>query len=239
MATPSLLSQIITSKYQYSLPLYRQKTMFKQHGIELNRKTMSEWMIKCSTLFKSIIEQLHQHLLKQSVVQADETTLKVIREDKNKCYMWVYCTGTDSPGENENQNKIKNIVLYDDQASRAGSCAVDYLKGSNGYLQADGYAGYEKVDAELIGYMAHARRKFKEAKTAQPKNKMGRADIAIKEIAKLYGIEKQIKGLPANKKYKIRQEKSLPLLIDLKEWLDKSIDKCCLNQRLEKRSNTV
>jgi len=219
IATPSLLSQIITSKYQYSLPLYRQETMFKQHGIDLNRKTMSEWMIKSSTLFKPIVDYLHQQLLKQPVVQADETTLKVIHENKSKCYMWIYCSGTDSPCDN--QNHIKNIVLYDYHASRAGSCAVDYLKGFNGYLQADGYAGYEKVDAELIGCMAHARRKFVEAKTAQPKNKMGRADIAIKEIAKLYWIEKQIKGLPANEKYKIRQQ-SMPLLNDLKEWLDKS-----------------
>ena len=223
IATPSLLSQIITSKYQYSLPLYRQETMFKQHGIELNRKTMSEWMIKCSTLFKPIIGQLHQHLLRQPVVQADETTLKVIQEDKNKCYMWVYCTGTDSPCENGKKNKVKNIVLYDYHASRAGSCAVDYLKGFNGYLQADGYKGYEKVDADLIGCMAHARRKFKEAQTAQPKNKMGRADMAIKKIAKLYQIEKAIKGLSANEKYKTRQEKSQPLLNDFKKWLDKTI----------------
>ncbi len=221
IATPSLLSQIITSKYQYSLPLYRQETMFKQHGIDLNRKTMSEWMIKSSTLFKPIVDYLHQQLLKQPVVQADETTLKVIHEDKSKCHMWVYCSGTDSPGDN--QNDIKNIVLYDYHASRAGSCAVDYLKGFNGYLQADGYKGYEQVDADLIGCMAHARRKFIEAKTAQPKNKMGRADIAIKKIAKHYGVEKQIKGLPANEKHKIRQEKSLPLLNDLKEWLDKSV----------------
>ena len=219
IATPSLLSQIITSKYQYSLPLYRQETMFKQHGIELNRKTMSEWMIKCSTLFKPVVEQLYRHLLNQPVVQADETTLKVIHEDKNKCYMWVYCSGTDSPSD----NGTKNIVLYDYQASRAGSCAVDYLKGFKGYLQADGYAAYEQVDAELIGCMAHARRKFVEAKTAQPKNKRGRADIAIKKIAKLYGIEKSIKDLAANDKYNVRQEKSLPLLNELKEWLDKSI----------------
>ncbi|PCI64936.1 MAG: hypothetical protein COB38_12055 [Gammaproteobacteria bacterium] len=168
-----------------------------------------------------MIDYWHQQLLKQPVVQADETTLKVIREDKNKCYMWVYCSGTDSLSEN--QNDTKNIVLYDYHASRAGSCAVDYLKGFNGYLQADGYAGYEQVDAELIGCMAHARRKFVEAKTAQPKNKIGRSDIAIQKIAKLYGIEKQIKDLPANEKYKIRQEKSLPLLNELKEWLDKSI----------------
>jgi len=219
IATPSLLSQIITSKYQYSLPLYRQETMFKQHGIELNRKTMSEWMMKSSSLFKPIIEQLHQHLLKQPVVQADETTLKVIREDKTKCYMWVYCSGTDSP----NDNAIKNIVLYDYQASRAGSCAVNYLRKFDGYLQADGYAGYEQVDAELIGCMAHARRKYVEAQTAEPKNKSGRANLAINKISKLYRIEKDIKDLPANEKFNIRQKKSLPLLNDFKKWLDKTI----------------
>jgi len=219
IATPSLLSQIITSKYQYSLPLYRQETMFKQHGIELNRKTMSEWMLKSATLFKPIVEILHQYLLKQPVVQADETTLKVIHEDKNKCYMWVYCSGTDSPSD----NGIKNIVLYDYHPSRAGSCAVDYLKGFDGYLQADGYKGYEQVDAELIGCMAHARRKFVEAQTAEPKNKSGRAQLAINKIAKLYRIEKEIKDLPSDEKQAIRQDKSHLLLKDFKQWLDKSI----------------
>ncbi|WP_445928531.1 IS66 family transposase zinc-finger binding domain-containing protein [Marinomonas sp. TI.3.20] len=34
IATPSLLSQVITGKFQYSLPLYRQETMFKKYGIE-------------------------------------------------------------------------------------------------------------------------------------------------------------------------------------------------------------
>ncbi|MBB1441569.1 IS66 family transposase zinc-finger binding domain-containing protein, partial [Shewanella sp. SG41-4] len=39
IATSSLLSQLITSKYQYGLPLYRQEAMFKQYGIELSRQT--------------------------------------------------------------------------------------------------------------------------------------------------------------------------------------------------------
>ena len=42
-ATPSLLSQIIGSKYQYSLPLYRQESLFAQHGIALSRQTMADW----------------------------------------------------------------------------------------------------------------------------------------------------------------------------------------------------
>lgn len=219
IATPSLLSQIITSKYQYSLPLYRQENLFKQHGIALNRKTMSEWMMKSATLFKPIIDYLHHQLLQQAVIQADETTLNVLSEDKTKCYMWVYCSGTDSPSDNAN----RNIVLYDYHASRAGSCAVNYLTGFNGYLQADGYKGYEQVDAELIGCMAHARRKFIEAQTAQPKNKTGRADWAINHIKKLYRIEKSIQELPTDEKFRIRQEKTLPLLNQFKQWLDKSM----------------
>ena len=120
IATPSLLSQIITSKYQYGLPLYRQESMFKQYGIAIGRKTMSEWMMKSSHLFKPLVERLQQVLLEQPVIHADETPLKVIKEDKKKCYMWVYCTGTDSP----NERGLPNIVLYDYQNSRAGSCPV-------------------------------------------------------------------------------------------------------------------
>ena len=41
IATPSLLSQIISCKYQFGLPLYRQERMFSDIGIELSRQTMS------------------------------------------------------------------------------------------------------------------------------------------------------------------------------------------------------
>ena len=218
IATPSLLSQIITSKYQFSLPLYRQETMFKQHGIELNRKTMSEWMIKCATLFKPIIERLHEYLLQQSVIQADETTLRVLNEDKAKCYMWVYCTGTDSPQE----NGLRNIVLYDYQNTRSGSCAVNYLHGFTGALQVDGYKGYEQTDATLSGCWAHARRKFIEAQKAQGNGKTGKAQWAISHIQKLYRVEKLIKDKSAEEKAVLRGEQSLPLLEQYKNWLDKS-----------------
>ncbi|EDP98835.1 hypothetical protein KT99_14395 [Shewanella benthica KT99] len=81
-ATPSLLSQLITSKYQYALPLYRQETLFKQYGIELSRQTMSDWMMKSAALFKPLYDLLHQHLLTQGVLHADETTLKVINDER-------------------------------------------------------------------------------------------------------------------------------------------------------------
>jgi transposase len=217
-ATTTLLSQIITSKYQYALPLYRQESLFKQYGIALSRKTMANWMMKSGDLFKPLYAKLQEVLLQQGVIQADETTLNVINEDKIKSYMWLYCTGTDSPSTGD----IPNIVLFDYQSGRAGQCAVDYLAGFTGYLQVDGYAGYEKTSAMLVGCWAHARRKFIEAQTAQAKGKTGKADMALSMIQKLYRIEISLKNKDANEKYQLRQEKTKPLLEQFYQWLEKA-----------------
>ena len=221
-ATPSLLSQIITSKYQYGLPLYRQESMFKQHGIELSRKTMADWIIRCAELFKPLYDQLHQHILKQPVIAADETTLKVVESEKVNSYMWLYASGADSPTGNISGTEIPNIVLYDYHNSRAGQCAVDFLKGYSGYLQVDGYQGYEQTQAILIGCWAHARRKFMEAKKGAGKKGSGKADWALNHIQKLYRLETQLKDKTVEVRYITRQEKSVPLLSQLHMWLMKS-----------------
>ena len=222
IATASLLSQIITSKYQYALPLYRQESLFKQYGIDLSRQTMASWMLKLTPLLMRLAQRYQQILLQQSVIHADETPLKVINEDKVTSYMWVYCTGSDSPEFAPDKNKPPNLVLYDYQASRAGRCARDYLKSYTGYLQVDGYAGYEQSDATLVGCWAHARRKFIEAQKTQVKGKTGKADWAINHIKKLYRIESEIKQKAAEEKQAIRQAQSVALLNQFKTWLDKS-----------------
>lgn len=221
-ATPSLLSQIITSKYQYGLPLYRQESMFKQYGIELSRKTTADWMMKSADILQILYDRLRQHLLKQSVIHADETTLKVVGDNKSKSYMWLYATGADSPEGKLTDTNIPHIVLFDYNASRAGQCAVDYLDGYQGYLQVDGYAGYHKTQATLVGCWAHARRKFTDAKTAMGKHKSGKVEWALNHIQKLYRIEIQIKHKTPKERFKIRQEKSLPLLKQFEAWLIKS-----------------
>jgi len=225
IATPSLLAQIITAKYQYALPLYRQESLFKQYGIDLNRKTMSSWMLRCAELLKPVYDRLIEIQLQQFVIHADETPVTVIIEEKKQSYMWVYCTGVDSPPNHTSppdHDAILRIVIYDFQHSRASSCPENYLQGFKGYLQVDGYVGYEKLEATLVGCMAHARRKFMDAKKAQPKGKTGKADKAIAEIQKLYRIETEIKHKTAIEKHRIRQEKSRPLLDKLKTWLEAS-----------------
>lgn len=220
IATPSLLAQIIINKYLYALPLYRQEALFKSHNIELNRKTMADWMIRSGSIVKPITVCLKNHLLAQGVIHADETPLKVIKEYKQKSYMWVYCTGTDSPDSIEEH---KNIVLYDFHASRAATCPKGFLGDYSGYLQVDGYSAYEQTQAKLVGCMAHARRKFVEAQKAQPKNKTGKADWAVNQIQKLYALESRIKTLAPEEKYARRQGEAVPLLNEFKTWLDASV----------------
>lgn len=228
--TPSLLSEIIVNKYQFALPLYRQEAVLKQHGIDIPRATTSSWMIKASHLFKPLYERLHEILLTQPVIHADETKLKVNKDKERKSsYMWVYATGSDSLVKNED---IRHIVLFDyHHGARSAACPIKFLDGYNQYLQVDGYAAYEKTKATLAGCWAHARRKFVEADKAAPAPKKGKptratkAKVAIAKIAKLYAIEQRCKDKTADERYQARQEQAKPILDDLKGWLDKNIEK--------------
>ena len=217
VATESLLANIILGKYQYALPLYRQETLFTQSGIALSRTTMARWVIQVSDKFKPLYQALRAHLLEQGVVQADETSLNVLKENK-QCYMWLYCSGADSPGGP--LAGMKNIVLFDDQNSRARSCPVGFLGDYSGYLQSDGYRVYDGLShVTNVGCFAHARRKFMEARKLQGKGKTGKADVALAKIQKLYALESRLKASSATTRYEERQAHAKPMLDDLYAWL--------------------
>ncbi|MEE2026119.1 IS66 family transposase [Alkalimonas mucilaginosa] len=215
MATPSLLAQIISGKMHYGMPLYRQEKLFLQAGIELSRQTMSRWLIRCADTLEPLLALMKAELLKQPVLWADETTVNVLDVDKSNCYMWVYGCGQES-------STGPKLVLFDYQDGRSGDHPKAYLANYSGYLQVDGYAGYEQTDATLVGCWAHARRKFVEAQKAQAKGKTGKADWAINHIRKLYALESELKTQSADIKYQQRQERAKPLLKQLWDWLEKS-----------------
>lgn len=69
---------------------------------------------------------------------------------------------------------------------------------------------------------AHARRKFVDAQKVRPKGKTGRVEIAPTLIDKLYSLERELKDVCDAQRFIVRQEKSLPILAQLKSWLDKT-----------------
>ena len=69
----------------------------------------------------------------------------------------------------------------------------------------------------------HARRRFVDAAKVQPKGKRGRVDEAIAYIGKLYGIERTIRGEPVAERFAARQAHALPVLAQLRRWLDETL----------------
>lgn len=130
-------------------------------------------------------------------------------------------------------------VLFHYEPSRSGDVPLQLLEGFEGYLQTDGYAGYnaacEKYGLTHAGCMDHARRKFIEAQQAQPKGKNAKpskADTALGYINGLYKVERQLADLKANQPpysteqvVAYRQEHALPMLDKLKSHLEKHINK--------------
>ncbi|CAH1531631.1 hypothetical protein THF5H11_140022 [Vibrio jasicida] len=216
-ATESLLANIILGKYQYAMPLYRQESLFTQSGIELSRTTMARWVIQVSEEFAPLYAALKTHLLEQVVVQVGETPLNVLKDDK-QCYMWLYCSGADSP--DATLSNVKNTALYDYQNSRARACPVTFLGDYSGYLQTDGSGAYDGLhQVTNVGSLAHARRKFMDAKKVQGKGKSGKVDKALAKIQKLYGIEFRLKSASVETRKAERQQHAKPILDELYEWM--------------------
>ncbi|CAM2896585.1 hypothetical protein VIRA109638_05100 [Vibrio rarus] len=97
---------------------------------------------------------------------------------------------------------------------------VAFLGDFSGYLQTDGYGAYDGLhQVTNVGCLAHARRKFIDAKKLQGKGKSGKADKALVKIQKLYGIESRLKGMSAQKRKAERQQHAKPILDELYEWM--------------------
>ncbi len=221
IASPGLLAYISVNKYVDALPLYRQVNIFKRIGVELDRTTLANWMIKLGDLVQPLINLLLDKAREQSVLHMDETPLQVLNEPgksaQSQSYMWLLAT---------TQASVP-IMIYHYSASRSGDTPKNLLDDFSGALMVDGYEGYAAVckinNIIRLGCLAHARRKFVEAQKAQVKNKAGKADIAISLIKKIYAVEKSCADVSDQERYRIRQEKSKPLFDKLDQWLKKSL----------------
>src|SRR5690606_33709169 len=94
-----------------------------------------------------------------------------------------------------------------------------------------------KGGIERLGCWAHARRKFVDAQKVQPKGKTGRADMALNLINKLYGIERDLKEANDSERLSARQQRSVPILDQLKAWLDKTLPQVAGQTALNKAVN--
>ena len=213
IAGDTLLTQLIISKYQDHLPIYRQIEIFKRQGVKLAPSTICGWMQEVSTQLQPLYERLVADTLSSNYIQVDETTLPVIDKEKKRAvkeYLWAV-----------HDVAKKQVFFHYDNGSRTQKVIVSLLRNYQGAVQTDGYEAYSiyenKQGVLLLGCWAHVRRKFENALT---EDKV-RANKALDYIGLLYQVEANLKeeNISNEEMAKERKRLSYPILLDFERWL--------------------
>ena len=226
MASNELIAHTIILKYQHAMPLYRQETYFDMMGATLSRQTLCNWTMSAATALEPMYNHMKKELLSRNYINADETTLKVLndngKDSKSKKYMWLYMSNTNS----------KPIILYDYQNTRSSSCPKNFLGDFKGFLQTDGYNGYNSISgATRIYCLAHIRRYFHNIIVDLDKEalKNSRGVIGFNYCEQIYKLEKELRESYSGDenyydiRFKIRTEKLAPILDNFIEYVENEI----------------
>ncbi len=218
MAASGLISFIIVSKFIQHLPLYRLEDVFEHLGASISRTTMARWIIDVAEAFMPLFNLMQETLLEGHYIHSDETKVQVLdepgKEAESLSYMWIQARAGPKP-----------IVLYTYDPTRKKEVVEKLLQGFKGYLQVDGYGGYDEFcqrDGIIrVGCMAHARRKFFDAMKVNAKK--GLSNQGFKFIQRLYKVEEESKDLSFEERLKVRQEKSKPIADEFRLWISEHI----------------
>ena len=223
IASGGLMAHILTAKFADALPFYRQEKQFTRLGVTIPRSTMCNWAMKVAEACKPLKVLLQKEILSGPLINADETTVQVLKEPgslpTSKSYMWIFRGG----------NPRAASLYFHYHQTRAGDVAAKFLGGYQGVVLTDGYVGYGFLDSRddiaHIGCWAHARRKFMDAQKAKGKNpkKTGSTEVALSYIRDLYAIEKRAKNkeLKGAELLELRRSEAKPVLDKMYAWLSK------------------
>lgn len=217
LASPSTVAYIMTQKYVDGLPLARQEKIWARDGVNLSRATMANWINQCSqTWLKPLYKHMKQRLLEQSIIHADESVVQVLKEEgkpaTSESRMWLYASGERSRFQ---------LRLFEYQPDRSGRRPESFLRGFEGALVTDGYAGYNQVaKVTHYGCWAHARRRWREAMPDGATVKTSKAAVGFQFCNKLFAEERKCADLQSKYRKEYRQANVLPILEEYYAWLN-------------------
>ena len=236
LPTEGTLAHVAVSKYADHLPLYRQSQIYRRGGVDLDRSTLATWCGKVGFHLTPVVDRMLVHLKRSTRLFMDETRAPVLDPGAGKTktgYLWALTRddrgwgGEDPPA-----------VVFTSAPGRNGSHAMGILRGFDGILQVDGYAGYDALaqprrvggaPLKLAYCWAHARRKLHDI---YQKDGSEIAAEGLRRIAQIYKIEASVRGLAPEDRLAIRQEKSVPLIKDFRLWLTHQRSRISAKSRL-------
>jgi|MudIll2142460700_1097286.scaffolds.fasta_scaffold50933_2 transposase len=213
---PGLLAHVVVNKYGDHLPLHRQEAIFQRQGVAISRKTMCDWMRQCAELVSPLYERMKSSVLGSKVMQTDDTPVNVLDPSLPRARLgriWTYVGDRDHP-----------YTVYDYTPTRSRDGPDAFMKEFHGYLQADAYSGYDELYRDRnrniteVACWAHARRRYFEAQSSDPM----RSTVVLAYIRLLYDVEREARtiGLAGETRKALRQAKSMPILQDIKAYLE-------------------
>jgi transposase len=218
LAGPGLLAHVLVSKYADHLPLYRQSEIYAREGVELERSTLADWVGSSSQLLEPLNEALRKHVMSARKLHADDIPVPVLEPGKGRTKtgrLWTYVRD-----ERAAAQTTAPAVSFAYSPDRSGKHPYQHLATFKGTLQADAYAGfnrlYESGRVEEAACWAHVRRKLFDIQQA---NASPLAGQALERIAELYVVESEIRGRSPDERKQIRQARSRPLIMALHEWM--------------------
>lgn len=223
-AGPGLLAHVAIAKFCDHQPLYRQSQIYSREGVVIERSTLADWIGQVCHLLRPLNDALQTYVLSAQKIHGDDTPVPVLQPGRKSTKLgrlWGYLRD-DRPAGNEEAP----AVWFSYSADRKGKWPVEHLATFNGTLQADGYAGYNALYAtgriQEAACWAHVRRKFYEIDQVQPD---GFATDVLQAIAKLYAVEKAIKGQNPEQRASTRQARAGPIVDHLKLQLQSTLSR--------------
>ena len=203
MVSNGLLAASFSDKFIYHLPYARQSVRFESIGCPISRQNLSRWQIQTTGLLSPLVQLIEGHLLSQSVLHIDETTLQVLeeegRENTKKSYIWLRVYDGKEPA-----------ASYRYYPTRAALAAEELTDGFEGIIQSDGYGVYRSLVKQSDGRLAsafcltHVRRKFydivmgasgrtKKKTSATIKGAGKVAQQFVQDIGEIFALERRLR----------------------------------------------
>jgi transposase len=226
---PRLLAMVLFEKYGQHQPMNRQSERYAREGIDLSVSTLADQVGGCAVLLRPLYDLIRAHVFAGERLHGDDTTVPVLAKGKTSTgRVWVYVRddrpfcGTGPPA-----------AVFHYSRDRSGEHPQNHLAGYGGILQADAYAGFNRLYEEKrqptplveAACWSHARRKFFVLADIAAKAR-GKLPViaplaleAVRRMDAIFAIEREINGLPASERLAVRQERSLELVRDLEAWM--------------------
>ena len=229
-ASFATLAHVVVAKFDHHLPLYRQAEMMAAQGLDIDRSTLAGWAAQAAHLLDPIVSRIREEGIKACKIHVDDTPVPMLMPGKGKTVqarLWAYVVDDRAAGAS-----TPALAWYRFTPDRSGVHPQSELKDFTGLLQADAYAGFDKLyrgnRIREVACWAHFRRKIFENHATSP---TPLTSNLLDRIAALYRIEEEIRGQPPDQRRRHRQDRSRPQVNELRSIIDDAL------RRLSPKSN--